>query len=90
MNNVLYGNKGHNQPFTMIEFINHLILVAKMCVLVYLNINIIKNYISSRPRTQCKKYKVKAVKSYMGHGQRCKNGTVVHMHVKRPFFICLF
>ena len=32
MNDVLFGYKGHSQHFTMIRFVNHLILVAKMCV----------------------------------------------------------
>ena len=32
VNDVLFGYKGHSQHFTMIRFVNHLILVAKMCV----------------------------------------------------------
>ena len=31
VNDVLFGYKGHSQPFTINRFINHLILVAKMC-----------------------------------------------------------
>ena len=32
VNDVLFGYKGRSQHLTMIRFINHLILVAKMCV----------------------------------------------------------
>ena len=32
VNDVLFGNKGHSQHFTMIRFVNHLILVAQVCV----------------------------------------------------------
>ena len=32
VNDVLFGYKGHSQHSTMIRFVNHLILVAKMCV----------------------------------------------------------
>ena len=32
VNDVLFGYKGHCQHFTMIRFVNHLILVAKKCV----------------------------------------------------------
>ena len=32
VNDVLFGYKGHSQHFIMIRFVNHLILVAKMCV----------------------------------------------------------
>ena len=32
VNDVLFGYKGHSQHSTMTRFVNHLILVAKMCV----------------------------------------------------------
>ena len=32
VNDVLFGCKGHSQHSTIIRFVNHLILVAKMCV----------------------------------------------------------
>ena len=32
VSDVLFGYKGHSQHSTMIPFVNHLILVAKMCV----------------------------------------------------------
>ena len=32
VNDVLFGYKGHSQHSTMIRSVNHLILVAKMCV----------------------------------------------------------
>ena len=30
VNDMLFGYKGHSQPFTAIQFSNHLILVSKM------------------------------------------------------------
>ena len=31
-NDVLFGYKGHSQHSTMIRFVNHVMLVAKMCI----------------------------------------------------------
>ena len=73
VNDVLFDYKGHSQHFTMIRFINHLILVAKMCVGIFKYSTPLEiKFLFDRELS----VKRKSRKIIMDRRQRCKNRTV--------------